>query len=196
MILRIFSSLTIIILLITSLSCLDVSNNFKEINPQNLKYSSKELIIKLNCGSLYELYQDEGAFGGHEDYIFESNSGKVFYLSNAYLHNTNQKFVFNPVDSTIVYFDKDVKQFTPTRNLDSESYWYKKGKRILIPIDTMKLNTSENVEKVYKLNDSNQLEPYMDLEGNEFSWSIDEGIYFVGYPGVFYNKKLKLCSLE
>ncbi len=179
------------------ISCnLDVSNNFKEINPKNLKYTSKKLVEKINCGSLFELYIDEGAFGGHEDYVFEHINGKVYYLSDAFLHNTSQGSVFNPVDSSIVYFDKDAKQIWPPRILECRFFWIKKSDGNIITIDSMKVNTSEYVEKMYKLNEKNQLEPYLDLKGNEFSWSFEDGIYFVGYPGVFYKKKLNLCSLE
>jgi hypothetical protein len=185
----------LIIFLFSANSCLDYSNNFKEIKPTSLKYDSKELIVIINCGSLFELYVDEGAFGSHKDYIFESINGKTFYLSYAYLHNTGQKFVFNPVDSTIVYFKSD-NQIFPTGNLRAKSYWFKKTTGMIGSVDSIVINTTEYVEKIYKLNENNQLEHYMDLEGNEFSWSFDNGIYFVGYPGVFYDKKLRLCSLE
>ncbi len=191
-----FRIIIIFFFLFANSGCLDFSNNFKEVKSSSLRYDSKELIVKLNCGSLFELYVDEGAFGGHEDYIFESNIGKTFYLSDAYLRNTGQRFVFNPVDSTIVYFDSDDKQVWPSGNLRFRFYWFRKDKGHIVPVDSIEMNTSEYVEKVYKLNESNQLVPYMDLEGNEFSWSFDDGVYFVGYPGVFYDRKLKLCSLE
>lgn len=173
--------------------CLDFSNNFKEINPSSLKYTSKKLVIKLHCGNLYELFVDEGAFGAHEDYILEAANGKVFYLSNAYLQNTYQRFIFNPVDSTIVYFDED-EDIWP--NLEAECFWikiYDEGH--MKPIDTLRVDSLKYVEKIFRLNNRNELEPYADLEGNEFEWP-ENGIYYVGYPGVFYHKKLKLCDLK
>ena len=42
----------------------------------------------MDCGNLYELYINEGAFGAHEDYLFETLDQKSFYLSNAYLYKT------------------------------------------------------------------------------------------------------------
>ena len=175
--------------------CFDITNNFKEIDPKNLKYTSKTFIIKINCGSLYELYVDEGAFGGHEDYLFESINGKAYFLSSAYLHNTNQLSIFSPVDSSIVYFDGS-KQIWPTGDLKTRNYWFKKSAGHITPIDSMLVDTFMYVEKLYKLNDKNQLSPYLDLYDNKFSWSFDDGIYFMGYPGVFYHEKLYLCELK
>lgn len=184
--------------------CLDISNNFKEINPTSLKYNSKQLYVSLNCGSLYEFYVDEGAFGAHNDYIFESKFDKVFFLSNSYLHNTGQRFVFNPVDSSIVYFDNS-DQIYPSGNLEARQYWFKKNTGNLTPLDSMEIvelkdvmliDPFQYVDKLYKLDEKNQLTPFLDLEDNEFSWSFENGIYYVGYPGVFYDKKLKLCSLD
>ncbi|MBK8554148.1 MAG: hypothetical protein IPL53_25120 [Ignavibacteria bacterium] len=185
---NLFISIVLMFSMVISSCCLDISNNFKEINPKNLKFNTKELVIKLNCGSLFELYVDEGAFGGHENYIFESITGKVFYLSNAYLHNTDQQFVFNPVDSSIVYFDKDDNQIWPTKPRTESLLVFKKIKGHIVPIDSININTSGYVEKIFRLNDDKQLEPYLDLS-NEFSWSFDDGIYLpVGYPGVFMIK--------
>jgi len=148
------------IILIFFQSCslfLDYENCFKVVDANTLDFTKKTKLQKLEKGTLYKLYVDEGVFGSHNDYIFQTDE-KTFYLSYSYLFNTDQSVGFFS-DSLVVFYKRH--DIIPHDDLIDMDMWFKindvKNERVVTYLNSKdssqitEIRIEELIGNIYKL---------------------------------------------